>query len=351
VQNSQKNNFFFLVTLLFLQTAGCDIDNSENKSLTVLEAGTFATCGFNEAVETDGYRRLALVVGVGRYKNKNVPDLEGPPNDANRFYGLLTEENGYGFPAANVCLLLNEEATTANFRQAFDKGLVERVRPNDVAVIFFAGHGSQASDKDGDEVDGFDETLMFHDARTGKVLDLVESAKGTVNESLPGMVVLSAAADNNPALEKNGRGIFTDALLQVMMGVAEQPLTYAQVERQAPPLVSAESPQVPYFHGDLDRAVFGNQSRTRPVSWEVKGVGPPIEIAGPPLAGVGEGAEFRIYDGSITGADTWDPNKAKATVVTIESTELNAKTQGAALLVIHKPGDTPVGTGAKLRIQ
>lgn len=401
-----KKQFFFLAALLFLQPAGCDIDNSENKGLTVSRAGTFANCSFNEAVETDGYRRLALVVGVGRYKNKNVPDLEGPPNDANRFYGLLTEENGYGFPAENVCLLLNEEATTGNFRQAFDKGLVERARPNDVVVIFFAGHGSQAPDKDGDEVDGFDETLMFHDARTGKVLDLVddefnrmlvrlhkkttritvildscnsgtatrkpeastvmarfftpltdtidvedaeepfvESAKGMVNESLAGMVVLSAAADNNPALEKNGRGIFTDALLQVMMGVAEQPLTYAQVARQAPPLVSAESPQVPYFHGDLDRAVFGNQSRTRPVSWEVKSAGPPFEIAGPPLAGVGEGAEFRIYDGSITGADTRDPNKAKATVVTIESTELNAKaivTASNPEMGQIKPGDLAV---------
>jgi hypothetical protein len=38
-------------------------------------------------------------------------------------------------------------------------------------------------------------------------------------EALPGLVLFSAATDSNPALEKNGRGIFTDALLQVMMGV------------------------------------------------------------------------------------------------------------------------------------
>jgi hypothetical protein len=381
-----KKTLLFLLVFLFLQPAGCKVNNSEKNRVTVSTANTTAMCSFNEAVETDGYRRLALVVGVGQYKNEHVPDLEGPPNDANRFYHLLTGENGYGFPAENVCLLLNEEATTANFKEAFDRALVDRARENDVAVIFFAGHGSQAPDKDGDEVDGWDETLMFHDARTGKVLDLLddefnrmlvrlhkkteritvildscnsgtairgpdastvkaryftpltevigteevdeavgEGTQGMINESLPGLVLFSAAADSNPALEKNGRGIFTDSLLRVMMGVEKQPLTYAQVARLAPPLVSAESPQIPYFHGDLDKPVFGNQSRTRPISWEVKSIGPPIEIAGPPLAGVGKGAEFRIYDGSVTGADTRDPYKAKATVVATESTELNAR--------------------------
>ncbi len=113
-------------------------------------------------------------------------------------------------------------------------------------------------------------------------------------EALPGLVFLSAASDGNPALEKNGRGIFTDALLRVMMDAGERPLTYAQVARLTPPLVAAESPQVPYFQGDLTTAVFGNETRTRPISWEVKTAGPPIEITGPPLAGVGRGA--RVSD-------------------------------------------------------
>jgi uncharacterized caspase-like protein len=371
-----KKVLLFLVTLLLLQAA-----------VSAAASNTGQMCSFGEAVETDGHRRLALIVGVGQYKNEAVPDLDGPPNDAKRFYNLLTDKNGYGFPVENVCLLLNEEASTANFKQAFDKALVERARANDVAVVFFAGHGSQAPDKNGDEADNSDETLMFHDARTNGVLDMLddefnqilarlhkktkritvildscnsgtatrgpeagtvrarffkpmteeigagavgegngEGAGGMTTEALPGLVLFSAATDSNPALEKNGRGIFTDALLQVMMGVGERPLTYAQVARLTPPLVSAESPQVPYFHGDLTGAVFGNQTRTRPIAWEVKKVGPPIEIAGPPLAGIGQGAEFRIYDGSATGADTRDPNKAKATVVATESTDLNAKT-------------------------
>ena len=32
-------------------------------------------CDPNKVVETEGYRRLALVIGVGEYKNRKVPDL------------------------------------------------------------------------------------------------------------------------------------------------------------------------------------------------------------------------------------------------------------------------------------
>jgi hypothetical protein len=67
-------------------------------------------------VAGDGVSRLALVVGVGQYRDPSVPDLAGPPNDANRVYGLLTRGDGYGFPKANVCLLLDEEPPPSGSR-------------------------------------------------------------------------------------------------------------------------------------------------------------------------------------------------------------------------------------------
>ena len=62
----------------------------------------------------------------------------------------------------------------------------------------------------------------------------------------------------------------------------------------------------------------------------------------PVLAGIGTGAEFRIYDGAVSGADTRDPDKAKATVVVAESTELNARVNISAAKSDRpkiKPGD------------
>ncbi len=67
------------------------------------------------------------IVGVGQYKSDKVSDLAGPPNDARRIYDLLTEPNGCGFPKENVCLLLDEDATTARFKKVYEKALIDRV--------------------------------------------------------------------------------------------------------------------------------------------------------------------------------------------------------------------------------
>ena len=334
-------------------------------------------------VGSEGFRRLALVVGVGQYRDPSVPDLAGPPNDANRVYGLLTRRDGYGFPKANVCLLLDEEATTAQFKDAFEKGLVDRAQANDVAVIFFAGHGSQTADRNRDEPDDWDETLLLHDSRSGGLPDLSDDefnamlgrlAQKTRNvvvildscnsgtatrgdagtfiaryvppaadrlvpdraasagdasrdwapENLPGLVFFAAASDGTSALETGGNGIFTDAMLQVLSAAQASPLFYSQAARQIPPLVAARSYQIPYFHGQLDRPVFANTTRARPVGWEVTALGPPLKLSGPLLPGLGVGAELRIFAGNVSGADARDPAKGKATLVIDQITGLNA---------------------------
>ncbi len=352
------------------------------------------------AAGPEGFRRLALVVGVGQYKEPSITDLPGPPNDARRFYDLLTRDDGYGFPKQNVCLLLDEEATTERFKAAFEEGLVRRAQASDVAVVFFAGHGSQTPDRDQDEPDEWDETLVLHDSRSGGIPDLVDdefnamlarlsqktrnvvvvldscnsgtatrgdagtfiaryvppavgrlappratpagdAAKGWAPENLPGLVVFSAASDGTSALETGGKGIFTDAVIQVLSAARATPLLYAQAARQIPPLVAARSYQIPYFHGELDRAVFANTTRARPVGWEVTALGPPLKLSGPPLPGLGVGAELRVYSGNVTGGDARDPAKAKATVVIDRMIGLNAEAHAPA----ERPGAPAIAIG------
>ncbi|HBL31884.1 MAG TPA: hypothetical protein DD490_34105, partial [Acidobacteria bacterium] len=344
-----------------------------------------------------GQTRHALVVGVGRYASASVDRLPGPANDAQRIYDLLTGPNGYEFPAANVCKLVDEGATVAAFRVAL-RELARRATAGDVAVIFVAGHGSQVADLDGDEAsDGLDETLLLHDSRTPGVGDLVDdeiqellaavqrktphvtaifdscnsgsvqrgdalarfqppsgvapvpapprtppdrAVDGVVGE-LPGLVVFSAASDGTSALEVDGKGIFTDALLTVLSPVGRQPLTYAQVARQVPHLIAARSYQIPYFNGDLDKVVFGVSSRRRPVSLEVKSLTPVITLVGPPIPGIGVGAEMRVYDGAAGGSETGDPGQAKATLVVNSSDGVNT----TARVVSHPPGAAAVKAG------
>jgi len=347
--------------------------------------------------ETNGRRLLALVVGVGKYKSTSVRSLKGPPNDARHFSQLLTER--YQYPPGNVCLLVDDQATTAAFRATFNKALVERVRPGDVAVVYFSGHGSQVRDELGGEPSGWRQTLMLHDARADGVKDLLDAdfngmldrlyaktknvvvildscnsggatrgpeagtfvarfepppgeglpssrfvpgkRKPYVAATLPEMIVLTAAADGTSALETGGRGVFTDALIEVLNTAGTSTLTYAQAARQIAGVVAARSPQIPFFQGRLDREVFGTQGRSRPMGWEVKSAGALLELAGPPLPGMGVNAELRIYGPTANRADYGNPSKAKATAVVDSTTGLNAK----AHVEVAPSGAPPIAPG------
>lgn len=96
-------------------------------------------CPLGNAVATDGYRRLALIVGVGQYKSDQVADLPGPSGDARRIYELLTGKNGYGFPKENLCMLLDEEATTVAFKQHFAQALIDRAQANERRRLLLRG--------------------------------------------------------------------------------------------------------------------------------------------------------------------------------------------------------------------
>lgn len=338
-----------------------------------------------KAVATDGHRLLALVVGVGKYRSKELPALAGPANDVQAMVELLKR---YRFPEANICVLIDEQATTAAFRAAFDQALVARAQPGDVTVVYLAGHGSLYPDENGDEeTDGYDSTFLFHDARVGDVGDYIDDKfnedlarlhgktrnivvisdscnSGTLTrdarattlvarfvppartreagagravvkkpwkpDALPGLVAFTAAADGTSAFETGGLGIFTHALVEVFSRSGKDPLTYAQAARQIPPLLAARGGQIPYFQGALDREVFGTASRARPLAWEVKRAGPVLELQGPPMPSMGVGAELRIYTPTLSRAHLADPAKAKATVVVTEMTGLNANARVSA---------------------
>lgn len=361
----------------------------------------------DKAEVKDGIRRVAFLVGVGKYKNGDISRLYGPPKDVQAMKSLLI--NQYGFPEANVCVLLDEQATVAAFKSNFKTALIDRVeKPEDVAVVFFSGHGSQSRDaKDGgDEQDGWDETWVLHDSRTqgvGDLLDdevraeLLELAKKTKNvtvildscnsgtatraadengvvarlapapdgqggapvkvslpidgrgplaDELEHIVVLSASSDGVAALESRGSGVFTDALVEVL-GLPER-LDYAQVSRRAAPLVTARgSPQVPHFQGPLERFVFDSKERKLPLSWEVRKE-EPLEIAGPPLAGISPGAELRIYDKGLAEADFRNPARAKALVVVTSDSQAGSVATTARLKLVSSTEKPKLGDLAVL---
>lgn len=111
-------------------------------------------------------------------------DLNGAANDA-RFYKKLLMEK-YGVPEENIRMLLDKDATGANFVAAL-KWLVESSKPGDTVFISFSGHGTQVPvDDEPEEEDGLAEMLVLYDTTVrddfiGELNELlVDSGRNTV---------------------------------------------------------------------------------------------------------------------------------------------------------------------------
>ncbi|WP_298379937.1 caspase family protein [Azospirillum sp.] len=331
-------------------------------------------CPVGAAIASGGQRRLALIVGVGRFRDSvvDVRALKGPDHDAGQINTLLTSPRGYGFPKENVCVLTGEDATLANVRTAFQRLLTGRAQPGDMAVFYFAGHGVQIPDQPGgDETDdGLDEALVMHDAdlsgngyllddeldllltglraRTGRITLIIDACTSGSAERGPGStglrtldlnvrgpavnsppgggspgwvggrggeeIVLSAAADGTLAFEQNGAGVFTTGFVKAASRIGQVPPTYRQIMR-AVRQATAPYGQIPSIKGDDTRLVFDNTERVQPLSWEVAEGASPIRLRGTPMPGWGEGTRLRVYDSNAVPADFTDPVKAKASLV------------------------------------
>ena len=118
---------------------------------------------------TETPTKHALLIGIDEYKA--VGDLNGCVNDIELMRSILIGK--FEIPDENITLLKNEEATRANIIQAIQSHLIEKANPGDVVLLHYSGHGSQMLDHPGgDEIDGYDETIVPHDSRTEGVFDI-----------------------------------------------------------------------------------------------------------------------------------------------------------------------------------
>jgi hypothetical protein len=127
---------------------------------------------------------FVLQVGIGKYLDApKWSDLRGSITDVVEMRKLLEGER-FQIPAANITTLTNEKATKHGIFAAFRDALINKAKDNfektkrrDAVVLFqYSGHGSQAPDVDGDEVDKLDETLVTYDSQDvkGKNFDITD---------------------------------------------------------------------------------------------------------------------------------------------------------------------------------
>ncbi|KAL2537009.1 Metacaspase-1 [Forsythia ovata] len=115
--------------------------------------------------------KRAFLCGVSYKKQKFR--LRGAINDVHSMRDFLVEQ--FNFPLDSILILSEEESykppTRKNIEDGF-KWLTRGLQFGDSLVFYYSGHGLRQADFNGDEKDGFDETLCPVDFLTeGMILD------------------------------------------------------------------------------------------------------------------------------------------------------------------------------------
>jgi Caspase domain/Domain of unknown function (DUF4384) len=138
--------------------------------------------------------KRALLVGTDVYKNFPKNPTHGAEEDVRETKNLLIEK--YGFQEKDIKLLLREEATANNIREAYQTWLIQSTRPGDRVFFLYSGHGTTVDDLDGDEAkttpgDTKDEALAPYDAGdSSKSLILDDELCSYINQLSGRMAVL-----------------------------------------------------------------------------------------------------------------------------------------------------------------
>lgn len=140
-------------------------------------------------------KRFALLIGVDEYAQPasdapRVPNLRGPANDVAEMKQLLIDK--YGFSGqGDIVTLIGKQATVAAIEANFREHLLNNAKkdPGAAILFYFSGHGSQTADKDNDEGDGADETLVAYDSRMPGKADISDD---TVETWLAGLTPYTA---------------------------------------------------------------------------------------------------------------------------------------------------------------
>lgn len=129
----------------------------------------------------------ALLIGINEYLSPNISTLRGCVNDVEAVRRFLI--NNLSVPKNQIKILINEESTRPNIIDAFESFLIDNpeIARGSQILFHFSGHGSQMRNTSGMEPDGWDETIVPHDSRTGDVYDIPD-------KTLAGLIYRLAAA-------------------------------------------------------------------------------------------------------------------------------------------------------------
>ncbi|MFM9948377.1 MAG: caspase family protein [Saprospiraceae bacterium] len=188
----------------------------------------------------------AVIVGVSSYNH--MPVLRYPDNDAYQIYAFLKSPEGGAIPDEQVRVLVDEDATKGNIKNAMQE-LFGKAGPNDLVFMYFSGHGLKGAFLPID-FDGFNNKL-FHDEineilgrcpakyklciadachsgsllamRSGQLPNVLTTYYETLSQSKGGTALIMSSKSEETSLESSGlrQGVFSHFLIRGLKGEAD----------------------------------------------------------------------------------------------------------------------------------
>lgn len=149
-------------------------------SLSATQSGNASFHGGAGSNGSGNPRQRALLIGVNYTRTRGARPLTGCINDTKLMYRLLAER--FGFADEAMWVMTDEpvdvgpavrhfQPTKSNIVNGM-RWLVQGASPGDSLFFFFGGHGGQVRDTNGDELDGWDETILPCDfPAAGQIVD------------------------------------------------------------------------------------------------------------------------------------------------------------------------------------
>lgn len=186
--------------------------------------------------------RIALIVGINHYSSSRVGNLSGCVGDAERLNELL-EYNGDNRRSRNFesrILLAKDESTDISRGELKDQVECLFSTNAEVALFYFSGHGYIESTGGyiitsectrGDEGLSLRDLVDYANASPAwnKVVILDSCFSGSAGDAsrlenhaaiADGVTILTASKRDQPSLEVNSHGVFTDLLIDALGGGA-----------------------------------------------------------------------------------------------------------------------------------
>ena len=149
----------------------------------------------SEPIPVQSNNKKALIIGINYLGTSSA--LNGCINDAKSIETYLKEQN-----YTNIKILTDETAIKPTRENILNeiKTLLETSNENDTLFIYYSGHGSNTVDRNGDELDGYDELIVPLDFKYIKD-DELKTLINTYGKTKTNVIALFDSCNSGTALD------------------------------------------------------------------------------------------------------------------------------------------------------